>query len=785
MPNMKLLLMGALSATLAATCLASSSTGLSILPAPQKMVAGEGSITLAPDTHIYTDEASRETGEYLASQLRRPTGYPFETGVNPRSEAIPGAILITTAGAKADLGAEGYELTVAPDSIVIRAPQQAGCFYGVQTLLQLLPPEIFASQALQGMKWTVPSVRIEDRPRFAWRGMMLDVSRHFFNKEEVKKVLDILALHKINTFHWHLVDSQGWRIEIKKYPRLTENGAWRKDILFGLDPKSSTAYGPDGRYGGFYTQDDIREIISYAAARHITIVPEIEMPGHSGAALDTYPELACDKPGNSAPSAKSPVAYCAGKEEVFDFLQNVLTEVTELFPGKYLHIGGDEVKKDAWKQCDKCQARIKAEGLKDEEELQSYFIRRMEKFVTAKGRKLVGWSEILEGGLPESATVMDWIGGAEKAAAAGHDVVMSSNADCYFNFPQSQERSLEPPAQNRFLPLHRVYAYEPVPEKPDPKFRPHILGTEGCLWTEYIPSLKHLEYMMLPRLSALAEVDWSPKADRDWGDFNRRLQSQYQRFDQLGVSYRRETAAVIGGWTPSQITEQNADLEWDATGQISAPGNYSISIDQIRGKTNLKISQVALFENGREIVCDTHDGESGNKPHNAFYKLELPKYNVGAHYTIRARVAGGHAGDSAGHVTLRLQSPDEKQEPTVIGEWTPEQVPAQKGTWEWDVTRSVQAAGSYRANATYIRGKNSLEITAVALLEDGKEIVRDSHPGIAGRKPQDTEYTLEIPQPKAGAKYTVRAEVSGRGGTDSFGKVFWSTPPRDLSQKSP
>jgi hexosaminidase len=378
--------------------------------------------------------------------------------------------------------------------------------------------------------------------------LLLDVARHFFTKDEVKQLLDLMALQKINTLQMHLTDDQGWRIEIKKYPRLTEIGAWRKDAGFGLDPKASTTYGPDGRYGGYYKQDDIREIVAYARGRHITVVPEIEMPGHASAALSAFPELSCNG-GPYTPNAQGGVfagVYCAGKEETFEFLQNVLVEVRQLFPGAYIHIGGDEVPKDNWMKCARCQARIKQEGLKNEHELQSYFVRRIEKSINAQGRTLIGWSEIREGGLAQNAVVMDWIGGAVEAASAGHDVIMSPTGYCYLDYYQSTNHATEPKAIGGYLPLSKVYSFEPLPAKLDPQYRSHILGAQGNLWTEYVPNFKHAQYLVFPRLSALAEVTWSPQASRNWEDFTRRLQTQCQRFDQLGVSYRKGTPERIG-----------------------------------------------------------------------------------------------------------------------------------------------------------------------------------------------------------------------------------------------
>jgi hexosaminidase len=430
---------------------------------------------------------------------------------------------------------------VAPDSVLIRAPAQAGLFYGMETFLQLLPTEVFATNPVSGVKWDAPCVEIKDKPRFAWRGLLLDVSRHFFTKQEVEQILDALAAHKINTFHWHLVDDDGWRIEIKKYPRLTEVGAWRKGIGFKFDPKESTAYGPDGRYGGFYTQKDIREVVRYAAERHITIVPEIEMPGHSCAALAAYPEFSCtggpfttDRNGGVNDGV-----YCAGNDGSFVFLQNILTEVFDLFPGKYIHVGGDEVPTRNWARCEKCQARKKAENLKNDRQLESYFIERMEKFINAHGRSLIGWSEIREGGLAQNAALMDWIGGATEGASAGHDVVMTPESFCYLDHYQSHDHSKEPRAIGGFLPLRKIYGFDPIPASLAPEFQRHILGAQGNLWSEYIPNLRQAQYMIFPREAALAEITWSPKEARNFDDFLRRLEIDDRRLDQMGVNYRR------------------------------------------------------------------------------------------------------------------------------------------------------------------------------------------------------------------------------------------------------
>ena len=510
-----------------------------IIPMPEKMTVREGAFTLGPDTLILVDKKSKATGAFLFERLHAATGFNLRT--KSAGKSTKGAIFLTTTGSDAGLGPEGYELIVAPESVVIRAPEEAGLFYGMETFLQLLPPEVFATNPVSGVKWDAQCVEIKDKPRFGWRGLLLDVSRHFFTKQEVEEILDGLAMHKINTFHWHLVDDDGWRIEIKKYPRLTEVGAWRKGIGFKFDPKDSTAYGPDGRYGGYYTQKDIREVVRYAAERQITIVPEIEMPGHSCAALAAYPEFSCtgrpyttDRNGGVNDGV-----YCAGNDGSFVFLQNILTEVFALFPGKYIHVGGDEVPTRNWAKCEKCQARKKAENLKNDRQLESYFIQRMEKFINAHGRSLIGWSEIREGGLAQNAALMDWIGGATEGASAGHDVVMTPESFCYLDHYQSRDHSKEPRAIGGFLPLRKIYGFDPIPANLAPEFQQHILGAQGNLWSEYIPNLRHAEYMIFPREAALAEISWSPKESRNFDDFLRRLETDDRRLDQMGVNYRR------------------------------------------------------------------------------------------------------------------------------------------------------------------------------------------------------------------------------------------------------
>lgn len=622
-----------------------------IIPQPKSLTRLDGAFTVASDCVIATDAASKETGDFLAERLRKATGYPVHTAVQQGGEQkFPSSVIVlTTENAKAGLGAEGYEVQVTPTSVIIRAPAQAGLFYGVQTVMQLLPPEIYSSNIVKGVDWRLPCVQIEDVPRFQWRGLMLDVARHFFTKQEVKKTLDTMALHKLNVFHWHLTDDQGWRIEIKTYPKLTSEGAWRNGVGFGLATNSTTAYGPDGRYGGFYTQDDIREIVAYAAARHISIVPEIDMPGHSTAALRAYPEVSC----SDGPS----LVYSPAKEETYQFLEGVLAEVMQLFPGQYIHVGGDEVNPGPWSKDPACQALMKREGLKTSAELENWFIKRIAAFVNAHGKTLIGWSEIAHGGLPEKAALMHYNGGGAEAANQGHDVVMTPTGACYLNLYASLDRSVEPHAFGGFLPLEKVYSFDPIPKGLALEKQKHILGAQGCLWGECIANLKLAEYMTFPRLSALAEVTWSPKEARNFDDFKRRLKIDEKRLDQLGVDYRSSTlgdgtdtiGVKIGEWKPEQIKTTPAQLEWDATKYITAAGKVRVSLEHTYG-SGIKSDWVALLEDEREISRDEHAGSCRPFSPVVRYSLDVPTPKAGTKYTIRAQIVGDGGKKACGSV---------------------------------------------------------------------------------------------------------------------------------------
>jgi hexosaminidase len=516
--------------------------GLSLIPRPAQLTRQSGTFLLSPAVVIVTDRAMRDVGHALADALLPATGYRLPVGPTAAASARVIALQLDTALTR--LGEEGYRLEVRRERVTISALRPAGAFYGVQTVLQLLPPDIYRRAPVTGVAWTVPAVDIEDVPRFAWRGAHLDVGRHFMPKEFVKKWIDLLALHKLNRFHWHLTEDQGWRIEIKKYPRLTQVGAWRRGTLIGRQSQypDTTAWRFDDRpHGGFYTQEDVREIVAYAAARFITVVPEIEMPGHSLAAIASYPELG--NTGDTLQVGRRWGIYANilnVEESTIGFMQDVLTEVLALFPGRYVHIGGDEAIKDQWKASPRVQARIQELGVKDEHELQSWFIRRMDEFLSARGRVLIGWDEILEGGLSPNAVVMSWRGteGGIAAARERHDVIMTPTSHTYFDYYQSRDTLNEPTAIGGFLPLDTVYAFEPVPAALTAEEARHILGSQAQHWTEYMPTSKQVEYMAFPRLSALAEVVWTPRERREYGDFTARLAGHLRRLTILDVNFR-------------------------------------------------------------------------------------------------------------------------------------------------------------------------------------------------------------------------------------------------------
>jgi hexosaminidase len=513
---------------------------MEIIPQPMQLIQKPGSFTFTPDVVIVAPGPAAPLGKLFSSWLKPATGawLPVQASSGKTKQTIH----LKINQRMTRLGVEGYRLSITPDRIEAVAAQEAGLFYGMQTLRQLFPFQVYRAAPVGAVDWRIPCVEIEDQPRFTWRGLHLDVCRHFMPKSFILKLIDLIALHKLNTFHWHLTEDQGWRIEIKRYPRLTEVGAWRKETLVGHWSDNPEQPRFDGKpHGGFYTQEDVREVVAYAKERFVTVVPEIEMPGHCQAAIAAYPEL-----GNTGRQIEVSTSWGIF-EDVFNvdegtivFLQNVLDEVLRLFPSTYIHIGGDEVPKKHWQENPAAQKRMHKLGLKNEEELQSYFVRRMDNFLTERGRRLVGWDEILEGGLATNATVMSWRGEAGGIAAAnsGHDVVMAPNQYTYLDYFQG-DPSHEPLAFGNYLPLEKVYGYEPVPAGLNSRAARHVLGAQAQLWTEYMPDYRRVEYMAFPRLCALAEVVWTPLEKKDYADFTQRLVEHKLRLVALDVNFKR------------------------------------------------------------------------------------------------------------------------------------------------------------------------------------------------------------------------------------------------------
>ncbi|WP_420148845.1 beta-N-acetylhexosaminidase, partial [Spirosoma sp.] len=509
------------------TCLVQASlyaqtSKYAIVPKPVWLDERSGSYSLPTKLTIGVQSGDAEVkriAQMLADQLTKSTGVASTV---TSGKAAKGISFVTTSNPK--LGTEGYALTVSPKQIVISAQKPQGFFYGVQSLMQLMPAAVFSPTKVDGVTWTVPACEIEDQPRYGYRGSMLDVGRYFYPVPFIKKYIDLLAKHKMNTFHWHLTEDQGWRIEIKKYPELTQKASIRPATMVGHYRDHKYDNKP---YGGFYTQDEVRDVVKYAQERFITVIPEIEMPGHSVAVLSVYPELGANPDRQLTASTTWGVhdQVLFPREETFTFLENVLTEVMSLFPSQYIHIGGDECPKKEWKQSKFCQDLIKAKGLKDEHELQSYFIQRIDKFVTSKGRRIIGWDEILEGGLSPNATVMSWRGvnGGIAAARQNHDVIMSPTTYCYLDYYQADPKT-QPVEIGGFLPLEKVYSFNPsVSDSLTAEQSKHILGVQANVWSEYLPTTHYVEYMAYPRLVAIAETAWTPGEAKNFDDFKQRL----------------------------------------------------------------------------------------------------------------------------------------------------------------------------------------------------------------------------------------------------------------------
>lgn len=582
---------------------------IQIIPKPVQVVINKGAFEFSKNTRFVANtEFQKEISGALIDKFEKSAGFrPEISGKLPQTNFIQ---------FKTDqnLSKEGYTLEVNTKSIMIRAKTNAGFIYALESIRQLLPDVIESKNVVPNIKWEIPNVTINDQPRFEWRGLMLDLSRHFFDKNYVIETIDRLAMHKMNVLHLHLVDDQGWRIEIKKYPKLTQVGAWRvNQENVSWNARLTTNPDEKGTYGGFLTQEELKEIVKYAASKNIEVIPEIEMPAHVSSAIAAYPELACFDQRIGVPSGGLwPITdiYCAGKESTFEFLQDVIDEVITIFPSKYIHIGGDEATKTNWAKCPHCQKRIKDEGLKDVNELQSYFVKRIEKYINSKGKKVIGWDEILEGGLAPAATVMSWRGtkGGIEATEQGHDVIMTPESHCYFNFYQGPQNE-EPLAFDAYTPLSKVYEFDPVVPTMTPQEAAHVLGGQANLWAEHLAGPKESEYMIFPRLAALSEVLWSTKESRNWVDFTTRLAFLLKRYDYLGINYAKSAYLVTASSSADLVKKQiNVTLqnEFPNPDIRYVLGEKSIDHNAVKYANPIQFSQTtvlkaSLFQNDKPV----------------------------------------------------------------------------------------------------------------------------------------------------------------------------------------
>jgi hexosaminidase len=594
---------------------------IALIPQPVSLQKGTGSFILKNTTSIELSsptEESKRVADFLSKKLSSVTGFPFSVKTAASSSAKTGQIRLSVIN-DATLQKEGYKLNVSPTSVTITANSGAGLFYGMQTLFQLMPKEINGKKIVRNINWSVPAVTITDYPRFAWRGLMFDVSRHFFTKQEVKNFIDDMVQYKYNLLHLHLTDDEGWRLEIKSLPKLTTVGAWRAK----REGKWGNTKAPDPSepktYGGFYTHDDVREIVKYAQDRFVNILPEVDVPGHSMAAVAAYPELSCT-PGTYTVRVGEDImnwhaggfdaiidnTLCPANENVYGFLNKVFTEVAQLFPFQYIHMGGDECAKNFWEKSDAVKSLMQKEGLKDMHEVQSYFVKRVEKIIQSKGKRMIGWDEILEGGLAPNASVMSWRGvkGGIEAAKMNHEVVMSPTTFAYLDYAQG-ERTAEPPIYAS-LRLNQTYKFDPLPEGVDEKF---ILGGQANLWTEQIQNYRTVQYMVWPRGLAIAESVWSPKEKKNWGNFVGRVEAQFERMDEQQMKYSKsmydpiitstmEGTDVLKVQMENEVPGLDIYYSFDETNPDQFYPKYSKELTVPKDAANLK---VVTYRNGKFI----------------------------------------------------------------------------------------------------------------------------------------------------------------------------------------
>lgn len=641
---------------------------LKIIPEPSDITFSDvksAKFSITSATVIVAPDSLKNESSALVQALAPATGFTLK--VQSESTTAPQIKLLLTKKLQ-DLGKEGYSLQVTPKGVIIKAADEAGIFYGIQSLIQLLPPEI-VSDSVQSVEWSVPALKMSDTPRFAWRAFMLDEARYFKGEKEVKKLLDQMAALKMNVFHWHLTDDQGWRIEIKKYPKLTTVGSKRTDTQTGTWGSPTRSGEP---HSGFYTQEEIKDIVAYAKARHITIVPEIGMPGHAVAAIAAYPELGTNKKPIEVMTVfgKAFDTYDPSSDFTYEFMSDVIDEVIELFPSKMIHIGGDEVRFDHWKNSESVKALMQREKLETMADVQLYFTNRMAGIIQAKGRNVMGWNEILgddlhgflkdgqtakAASLDKDTVVHFWQGSpqlAKKAIKNGHTVVNSWAPFTYLDYSYAS------------IPLEKAYSFNPIIEGLTPEEEERIIGLGCQMWSEWIPTVANMERQVYPRLAAYSEVGWTEKENKDFAQFKKRMNYQLKRWDIQGIQYAQgETVKLsasdffnhteVDTWKPELLGQPNNEITFATGGSIKAAAEYEVAFLYSKGAHALSINSVSLLENGKVISTDEHHGMSGHNLSNMVYKVKVPKFDPAASYTLKVTATGSGGNDSHGSVKIR------------------------------------------------------------------------------------------------------------------------------------
>ena len=707
-----------------------------IIPKPKSYNANGEVFQLTPDTKIIYSGELKAMAEFLDKSLSPATGWDFE--IVETKPLLGNTISISIDDSK-NIEKEGYQLSVTNKSIAIVGSNPAGIFNGIQTLRQMLPVEIYNIQRQKNVDWKIEGAEITDAPLYPWRGMMLDASRYFYDKDYVLHLIDMMAMYKMNVLHMHLIDDSGWRLEIKKYPKLTSVGAWRGE---GKE-----------RTGGFYTQDDIREIVKYAGLRNIDVIPEIEIPAHTLAAISAYPWLSCTEEEHVVPTQHfiSRDLYCVGKESTFEFLENVFKETFELFPSKYIHVGGDEARYDRWKECEHCQALKKELGLETEKDLQVYFTMRIQKFAAKYGKTIVGWDEIIERGLDDKAVGMVWHKPENAIAETkeGHDVVMAFTEYCYFDFAESSiPGEVKAATWLKPISLEKVYSLNPMIDGIDEKYRPQVLGAHATLWSdqfihgtilqEIAPlnenrSEKYFDYLTFPRMAALAEVCWTPRNLQNWDDFEKRMKTHYNRLDAADYGYRVPL--------PKLISKNKVD------------GGFEIVLENVVNGADIRYSVDGVPAN---VYSEIYTNPVTVEKLNQFQAITV----VNRH-----------------QYSLPLYFPEKydkfKKYGELVAEWSPNDIQGKEyDIFEINVTGKVDQNGTYELSFWFTGGTHRLEIEKIEVFKNGNKIAEDNHPAFTGGKSKNNIYSFGIDDYETGAAFTVKASVRGDIGNDSNGAVF-------------